>query len=257
MLSKEPLASPQQNLIIAALPEDLYQQCLPLLEPVEMPLGTVLYESGTTLAHMYFPTTAIVSMLYVMKNGESAEVAIVGYEGLVGIGLFMGGGSTPSRALVQNAGHGYRLPAAFAKQHFEACKPVMHLFLGFTQALMAQMTQTSACNKHHTLDQQLCRWLLLTLDRYHGMTLNMTQQLIANMLGVSGHVMREGAEKLQDEGLLRYEHGRITVLNRPGVEKRTCECYALVKKEYERLLSSQGHKSKPKDAPSGSPHPRP
>lgn len=256
MQNNDALDSPRQNLLLAALPEDVYQQWLPLLERVDMPLGTVLYESGTTLAHMYFPTTAIVSMLYVMKNGESAEVAVVGYEGLVGIGLFMGGGSTPSRALVQNAGHGYRLPAAFAKQQFEECKPVMRLFLVFTQALMAQMTQTGACNKHHTLDQQLCRWLLLTLDRYHGMTLNMTQQLIANMLGVSGQVMREGAQKLQDEGLLDYEDGRITVLDRPGVEQRTCECYALVKKEYERLLSSQSGATKLKDAPGGSPQPR-
>lgn len=228
--------SPQQNLLLAALPKAIYRQWLPHLESVDMPLGHVLYESGTTLEHLYFPTTAIVSMLYVMKNGESAEVAVVGYEGLVGIGLFMGGGSTPSRALVQNTGHGYRLPAAFAKQQFEDCKPVMRLFLGFTQALMAQMTQTGACNKHHSLDQQLCRWLLLTLDRYQGMSLGMSQRLIANMLGVSAHVMRAGALKLQNEGLLHYEEGRITVLNRPGVEKRSCECYALVKKEYERLL---------------------
>jgi CRP-like cAMP-binding protein len=208
-----------------------------MLESVDMPLGMVLYESGTTLEHLYFPTTAIVSMLYVMKNGESAEVAVVGYEGLIGIGLFMGGGSTPSRALVQNGGRGYRLPAAFAKQQFEDCKPVMHLFLAFTQALMAQMTQTGACNKHHTLDQQLCRWLLLTLDRYEGMELRMTKQLIANMLGVTGTVMRDGAQKLEDEGLLHYANGHITVLDRPGVEKRTCECYALVKQEYTRLLA--------------------
>jgi CRP-like cAMP-binding protein len=228
--------SPRQNKLLAALPAAIYQSWLPLLESVDMPLGHVLYESGTTLSHIYFPTTAIVSMLYVMENGESAEVAIVGNDGLVGIGLFMGGGSTPSRALVQNAGRGYRLPAAFAKQQFESCLPVLHLFLGFTQALMAQMTQTGACNKHHSLDQQLCRWLLLTLDRYQGMELRMTKQLIANMLGVSGTVMREGAQKLQDEGLLHYADGHITVLDRPGVEKRTCECYALVKKEYARLL---------------------
>jgi CRP-like cAMP-binding protein len=229
-------ASPLQNHLLAALPPAVYQLWLPLLERVDLPLGHVLYESGTTPSHIYFPTTAIVSMLYVMKNGKSAEVAIVGNEGLVGIGLFMGGGSTPSRALVQNAGHGYRLPAAFAKQQFEDCKPVMHLFLGFTQALMAQMTQTGACNKHHSLDQQLCRWLLLTLDRYEGMELHMTKQMSANMLGVTGEVMRAGAQKLQDEGLLRYKGGRITVLDRPGMEARTCECYALVKKEYDRLL---------------------
>jgi CRP-like cAMP-binding protein len=229
-------ASPMQNLLLAALPAAVYQDWLPMLESVDMPLGMVLYESGTTLEHIYFPTTAIVSMLYVMKDGESAEVAVVGNEGLVGIGVFMGGGSTPSRALVQNEGRGYRLPEEFARQQFEDCKPVMHLFLAFTQALMAQMTQTGACNKHHTLDQQLCRWLLLTLDRYQGMELRMTKQLIANMLGVTGTVMRDGAQKLEDEGLLHYAKGHITVLDRPGVEKRTCECYALVKKEYDRLL---------------------
>jgi CRP-like cAMP-binding protein len=230
-------ASPMQNHLLAALPAAVYQAWLPMLESVDMPLGTVLYESGTTLDHLYFPTTAVVSMLYVMENGESAEVAIVGNDGLVGIGLFMGGGSTPSRALVQNGGLGYRLPAAFAREQFEECKPVMHLFLAFTQALMAQMTQTGACNKHHTLDQQLCRWLLLTLDRYEGMELRMTKQLIANMLGVTGTVMRDGAQKLEDEGLLHYANGHITVLDRPGVEKRTCECYALVKQEYTRLLA--------------------
>ena len=229
-------ASPMQNHLLAALPLPVYQAWLPMLESVEMPLGTVLYESGTTLSHVYFPTTAIVSMLYVMKSGESAEVAIVGNDGLVGIGIFMGGGSTPSRALVQNGGRGYRIPAAFAKQQFENSKPVMHLFLAFTQALMAQMTQTGACNKHHTLDQQLCRWLLLTLDRYQGMELNMTKQLIANMLGVTGTVMRAGAQTLEDEGLLHYADGHITVLDRPGLEHRTCECYALVKEEYARLL---------------------
>lgn len=229
--------SPLQNLLLAALPSAIYADWLPQLESVDMPLGFVLYESGTTLTHIYFPTTAIVSMLYVMKNGESAEVAVVGHEGLVGLSLFMGGGSTPSRALVQNAGRGYRLPATFAKQQFEGRKPVMHLFLGFTQALIAQMTQTGACNKHHSLDQQLCRWLLLTLDRYQGTELRMTQQMIANMLGVTGEVMRAGAQTLQDEGLLHYAEGRITVLDRAGVEKRSCECYAMVKKEYDRLLT--------------------
>jgi CRP-like cAMP-binding protein len=237
MKSLSKIASPKQNLLLAALPPAVYAHWLPMLESVEMPLGYVLYESGTTLNHLYFPTSSIVSMLYVMKNGESAEVAIVGNDGLVGITLFMGGGSTCSRALVQNEGYGYRLPAIFAKQQFEDCKPVMHLFLGFTQALIAQVTQTGACNKHHSLDQQLCRWLLLTLDRHRGMELRMTKQLIANMLGVTGDVMRFGAQKLQDEGLIQYEEGRITVLDRPGVEMRTCECYALVKKEYDRLLT--------------------
>jgi CRP-like cAMP-binding protein len=228
--------SPLENHLLAALPPAIYKNWLPVLERVDMPLGEVLYESGTTLEHVYFPTTAVVSMLYLMKNGESAEIAVVGNDGLVGIALFMGGGSTPSRALVQNAGMGYRLPAAFAKQQFEECKPVMHLFLSFTQALIAQMTQTGACNKHHSLDQQLCRWLLMTLDRYQGMELRMTKQLIANMLGVTGTVMRAGAQKLQDEGLLHYSHGHITVLDRPGVEQRSCECYAMVTKEYLRLL---------------------
>jgi CRP-like cAMP-binding protein len=230
------IASPLQNKLLASLPADVYLRWLPMLESVDMPLGYVLYESGDTLSDLYFPTTAVVSMLYVLENGESAEIAIVGNDGLVGIALFMGGGSTPSRALVQNAGRGYRLPAAFAKQQFEECKPVMDVFLAYTQALMAQMTQTGACNKHHSLDQQLCRWLLLTLDRYEGMELQMTKQLIANMLGVSGAVMRAGAQKLQDEGLLHYNDGRITVLDRAGLEKRSCECYALVNREYERLL---------------------
>jgi CRP-like cAMP-binding protein len=228
--------SPLQNHLLAALPADVMQRWLPVLQSVDMPLGMVLYESGDTLDFMYFPCTAIVSMLYVMGNGESAEIAVVGNEGLVGLSLFMGGGSTPSRALVQNAGRGYRVPAAFAKQEFENCPAVMQLFLRFTQALIAQLTQTGACNKHHSLDQQLCRWLLLTLDRYQGNELSMTKQLIANMLGVSGDVMRAGAQKLQDEGLLHYAAGKITVRNRPGVEKRACECYGLVKKEYDRLL---------------------
>jgi CRP-like cAMP-binding protein len=228
--------SPLQNHLLAALPLEIYANWLPMLESMDLPLGTVLYESGTTLDYLYFPTTAVVSMLYVMENGESAEVAIVGNDGLVGTAVFMGGGSTPSRALVQNGGLGYRVPAAFAKQQFENCLPVLQLFLAFTQALMTQMTQTGACNKHHSLDQQLCRWLLLTLDRYQGTELRMTKQLIANMLGVDLLVMREGAQKLQDEGLLHYSDGKITVLDRPGLEKRTCECYSLVKKEYARLL---------------------
>ena len=226
-----------QNHLLAAFSSPVYEHWLPVLEYVEMPLGMVLYEAGETLEHMYFPTTAIVSMLYVMADGESAEVAVIGNEGFVGISILMGGGSMPSRALVQNAGFGYRIPAAFAKQQFEGCLDVMHLLLSFTQALMAQVTQTGACNKHHSLDQQLCRWLLLTLDRYQGMELNMTKQMIANMLGVSGEVMRSGAERLQSEGLLRYEDGRITVLDRPGVQRHACECYAVVKREYDRLLA--------------------
>jgi CRP-like cAMP-binding protein len=229
-------ASPKQNQLLARLPDAVFAMWLPKLESVDMPLGMVLYESGTTMEHLYFPTTAVVSMLYIMKNGESAEVAVVGNDGLVGMALFMGGGSTTSRALVQNAGRGYRVPANFAKHQFEESRPVMRIFLAFTQALIAQMSQTGACNKHHTLDQQLCRWLLLTLDRHQGMEITMTKQLIANMLGVPGDVMREGAQRLQDEGLLHYSQGHITVLNRTGVEARSCECYELVKKEYARLL---------------------
>lgn len=228
--------SAKDNHLLARLPASVYEAWQPYLESADMPLGQVLYESGTTMSHMYFPTTAVVSLLYLMQNGESAEVAVVGNDGLVGIPLFMGGNSTTSRALVQNAGRAYRIPAAFAKSQFEDSKPVMHLFLAFTQALIAQMSQTGACNKHHTLDQQLCRWLLLTLDRHQGMEITMTKQLIANMLGVTGDVMRAGAKRLQDEGLLHYAHGHITVLDRKALEKQSCECYALVKEEYARLL---------------------
>lgn len=229
-------ASPLQNHLLKALPQDIYERWLPELERVSLPLGKVLYESGTMPEHLYFPTTAVVSMLFELENGESAEIAIVGNEGLVGISLFLGGYSMSSRALVQNGGAGYRLPAAFAKREFDECKPVMQLFLSFTQALMAQMTQSAACNKHHTLDQQLCRWLLMTLDRHKGMELHMTRQMIANMLGVDGAVMRAGAQRLEDQGLLHYVDGKITVLDRSGVEKHSCECYALVEKEYERIF---------------------
>jgi CRP-like cAMP-binding protein len=187
------------------------------------------------MTHVYFPTTAIVSMLYVMKNGESAEIAVVGAEGLIGIPLFMGGGSTTSRAVVQNSGRAYRLPAAVLQQEFQAA-PVLHLLLRYTQALMSQMVQTAACNKHHTLEQQLCRWLLLSLDRLPSNELVMTQQLIANMLGVKQPIVLKAEMKLQADGLIQYADGRITVLNRPGLERATCECYAAVKKEYARLL---------------------
>jgi len=201
-----------------------------------MPLGQVLYESGRTLSHVYFPTTAIVSLLYVMEDGASAEIAVVGNEGVVGISLFMGGESTPSRAVVQSAGHALRLKAHLIKQEFEQAGPAMHLLLRYTQALITQMAQTAVCNRHHSLDQQLCRWLLLSLDRLQGNELVMTQELIANMLGVRREGVTEGALKLQKLGLIRYSRGRITVLDRPGLENRTCECYAVVKKEYDRLL---------------------
>lgn len=229
----------KQNRLLAALPEAELKRWLPLLEPVDMPLGYVVSESGNVLKHVYFPTTSIVSLLYVMENGASAEIAVVGHEGLVGVSLFMGGGSTPSRAVVQSAGHGFRLKAAVMKEEFERAGPVMHLLLRYTQALITQMAQTAVCNRHHSLDQQLCRWLLLSLDRLRGNQLVMTQELIANMLGVRREGVTEGAVKLQRAGLISYTRGRITVLDRPGLELRTCECYAVVKKEYERLLPAQ------------------
>lgn len=196
----------------------------------------MLYESGRTLSHVYFPTTAIVSLLYVMENGASAEIAVVGNEGVVGVSLFMGGESTTSRAVVQSAGHGFRLKAQIMKDEFNRASPVLHLILRYTQALITQMAQTAVCNRHHSLDQQLCRSLLLSLDRLQGNELLMTQELIANMLGVRREGVTGGALKLQNLGLIRYSRGRISVLDRLGLEKRTCECYAVVKREYDRLL---------------------
>jgi CRP-like cAMP-binding protein len=227
---------PRKNSLLAALPAPEWDRWRPALEEVPMPLGQVLYESGGTLDYIYFPVTAIVSLLYVMEDGASAEIAVVGNEGMVGISLFMGGGSTPSRAVVQSAGSGFRLKAQAMKDEFARAGPVMHLLLRYTQALITQMAQTAACNRHHTLDQQLCRWLLLSLDRLEGSELVMTQELIANMLGVRREGVTEGALKLQAAGLIRYSRGRITVLDRGGLEKRSCECYAVVKKEYDRLL---------------------
>jgi CRP-like cAMP-binding protein len=226
---------PKKNQLLAALPDEEWRRWLPQLEAVELPLGQVLYEPGDTLTHVYFPTTAIVSLLYVMENGASAEIAVVGFEGVVGISIFMGGESTPSRAVVQSAGRGYRIPAAVIRDEFKRA-PVLHLLLRYTQALITQMAQTAVCNRHHSLDQQLCRWLLLSLDRLSGNELVMTQELIANMLGVRREGVTEGAIKLQSAGLIRYARGRITVLDRAGLEQRTCECYAVVKKEYDRLL---------------------
>ena len=227
---------PRKNQLLAALPEAELQRWLPHLEYVDMRLGEVLYEAGSTLSHVYFPTTAIVSLLYVMQNGESAEIAVVGNDGLVGVSLFMGGDSTSSRALIQSAGGAFRLPAQLMKEEFDRGGPVLHLFLRYTQALITQMVQTAACNRHHSLDQQLCRWLLLSLDRLQGTEMVMTQALIANMLGVPLNGATEGALKLQTAGLIDYTKGRIRVLDRGGLEKRTCECYAVVKKEYDRLL---------------------
>ena len=227
---------PRRNQLLAALPDAEWQGWSSHLEWVDMPLGQVLYESGRTLGHVYFPVTSIVSLLYVMEDGASAEIAVVGLEGVVGISLFMGGESTPSRAVVQSAGRGMRLSASFIKAEFNRAGPAMHLLLRYTQALITQMAQTAVCNRHHSLDQQLCRWLLLSLDRLDGPDLVMTQELIANMLGVRREGVTEAALKLQAIGLIRYVRGRISVLDRLGLEKRTCECYAVVKKEYDRLL---------------------
>ena len=228
-------ADAKKNQLLAALPDAEWQRWLPQLELVEMSLGQVVYESGSTLGHVYFPTTSIVSLLYVMQDGASTEIAVVGHEGVVGISLFMGGESTPGRAVVQSAGQGYRLKAQAIKEAFKQA-PVQHLLLRYTQALITQMAQTAVCNRHHSLDQQLCRWLLLSLDRLQGNQLVMTQELIANMLGVRREGVTEGALNLQKAGLISYSRGRITVLDRPGLEQRTCECYAVVKKEYDRLL---------------------
>lgn len=227
---------PRRNQLLAALPDAEWQRWQAQLEWVAMPLGEVMYESGRALSHVYFPTTAIVSLLYVLEDGASAEIAVVGHEGVVGISLFMGGESTPSRAVVQSAGQGWRLKAGAVKEEFNRSGPVMHLLLRYTQALITQMAQTAVCNRHHALDQQLCRWLLLSLDRLEGNQLVMTQELIANMLGVRREGVTEAALHLQQLGLIRYARGRITVLDRPGLEARTCECYAVVKKEYDRLL---------------------
>ncbi|MCY7386719.1 MAG: Crp/Fnr family transcriptional regulator [Burkholderiales bacterium] len=232
-------SDPKANHLLAALPDVAWQRWLPHLEAVDMPLGSVLYESGSTLKNVYFPTTAIVSLLYVMENSASAEIAVVGNDGIIGISLFMGGGSTPSRAVVQSAGQGYRLEAEVMKLEFDRGGPVLHLLLRYTQALITQMAQTAVCNRHHSLDQQLCRWLLLSLDRLPGNELVMTQELIANMLGVRREGVTEAAHKLQHAGLIRYARGHISVLDRPGLEKRSCECYAVVRQEYDRLLPAK------------------
>jgi CRP-like cAMP-binding protein len=227
---------PRRNHLLASLPVPERERWFPLLEEVDLPLGHVLYESGATLAHVYFPVDSIVSLLYVMQDGASAEIAVVGNEGLVGISLFMGGETTPSRAVVQSAGRGFRLAAEAMKNEFNRAGPVLHLLLRYTQALITQMAQTAVCNRHHSLDQQLCRWLLLSLDRLKGSELSMTQELIANMLGVRREGVSEAAMKLQAAGLIRYARGRITVLDRPALELRACECYAVVRAEYDRLL---------------------
>jgi len=228
--------SPKQNHILAALPEEDYTRLLPNLELTPMPLGWAVHESGGHMNYLYFPTTSLVSLLYVMEDGASAEIAISGNEGLVGIALFMGGETTPSRAVVQSAGNGYRLHANAAKREFATGGHLQHLALRYTQALITQMAQTAVCNRHHALDKQLCRWLLLSLDRLDSNELKMTQELIGNMLGVRREGVTEAAGKLQADGIIQYSRGRITVLDRAALEKRVCECYAVVKKEYDRLL---------------------
>jgi CRP-like cAMP-binding protein len=227
---------PRQNHLLRALPPAEWERLSPHLELVEMTLGHVLYESGSVLRHVYFPTTSIVSMLYVMESGSSAEIAVVGNEGIVGVALFMGGETTPSRALVQSAGHAYRLKGQILKDEFHRAGALQHLLLRYTQALLTQMAQTAVCNRHHSVDQQLRRWLLLSLDRLSSNTLSMTQELIANMLGVRREGVTEAAGKLQLAGIIHYSRGQITVLDRPRLEAECCECYQVVKSEFDRLL---------------------
>jgi CRP-like cAMP-binding protein len=227
---------PKDNHLLAMLPEAEWERMAPHLVAVDMPLGQVVYESGDPIHHVYFPSTAVVSLLYVMEDGASAEIAIVGNEGLIGIVVFMGGETTSSRAVVQSAGGAYRLGARVMRDQFHRGGPVQRLLLRYTQALMAQMVQTAACNRHHSIDQQLCRWLLLSLDRLPSNELKMTQQLIANMLGLRRPGVTDAAMKLQEAGLIRYSYGNIEVLDRPGLEKLVCECYAVVKREFDRLL---------------------
>lgn len=218
------------------MPIPEWERLTPFIEEVDLPLGKVLSESGFKMDFLYFPSTAIVSILYELESGSAAEIAVVGNEGCVGVCIFMGGLSTLSRTVVQSAGKGYRIKASAILEEFNKAGPVMHLFLRYTQALITQMTQTAVCNRHHTLDQQFCRWLLLSLDRLGGNELAMTQELIANMLGVRREGVTEAALKVQKAGLIKYARGHITILDRPGLEKRTCECYQVVKTEYERLL---------------------
>ena len=228
---------PQRNHLLDALPVDVQNRLFSNLELVPMPLGKVLYESGDTLRHVYFPVDCIVSLLYVMEDGASAEISVVGNEGLIGVSLFMGGESTPSRAIVQSAGNAYRLLGSRLKEEFNRHGDLLLLMLRYTQSLITQMAQTAVCNRHHSVDQQLCRWLLLSLDRLPGNQLTMTQELIANMLGVRREGVTEAAGKLQRLGVINYSRGQITVLDRPKLETLSCECYAVVKKESDRLLN--------------------
>ena len=228
--------SPIENHLLEVLPPEVQARLFPHLELVDLPLGHVLYESGHTLRHVYFPIDAIVSMLYVMENGASAEIAVVGNEGLVGVSLFMGGESTPSRAVVQSAGMAYRTPGHRIVDEFNRHGEMLTLLLRYTQALITQMAQTAVCNRHHSIDQQLCRWLLLSLDRLSSNKLVMTQELIANMLGVRREGVTDAAGKLQRQGIIEYNRGHITVLDRKQLEALSCECYAVVKRETDRLL---------------------
>lgn len=238
MLERQPMEPmPSNNRLLSALPPEVFDRLKPDLRLIDMPLGKVIYESGAELQHVYFPTpSCIISMLYVMTDGASAEIAVVGDEGMVGIALFMGGGSTPSRALVQSGGQAFQLKGEALVREFERHTGLQILLLRYTQALITQMSQTAVCNRHHSLEQQLCRWLLLSLDRLPSNELTMTQELIANMLGVRREGVTEAAGHLQEQGLIRYSRGRITIVDRPGLEKLVCECYAVVKKEYDRLL---------------------
>lgn len=236
--------APEQNHLLAALPRETFERIFPHLELVKMPLGEVLYESSGLLQHVYFPTDAIVSLHYVMENGASAEIAGVGNEGVLGVSLFMGGNTTPSLATVQTGGYGYRMKAKLMMEEFNRAGPMMRLMLRYTQALITQMSQTAVCNRHHTVEQQLCRWLLLTLDRLPTSELTMTQELIASMLGVRREGITEAAGNLQREGLIRYRRGHITVIDRAGLQRHSCECYEVVKKEMHRLLDESGEVSK-------------
>ncbi|HEY3783806.1 MAG TPA: Crp/Fnr family transcriptional regulator [Steroidobacteraceae bacterium] len=229
-------SDPQQNHILHALPQPERDRLFPYLKLVALPLGKVLYESGDTLRHIYFPTDSIISLLYVLKDGASAEIAVVGNDGAIGVALFMGGETTTNRAIVQSAGSAYRLTGARLKREFERHGEMLHILLRYTQALITQMTQTAVCNRHHSVDQQLCRWLLLSLDRLSSDELTMTQELISNMLGVRREGVTEAAGKLQKLGVISYHRGRIKVLDRPRLEELSCECYSVVKQETDRLL---------------------
>jgi len=235
--AREASLDARRNLLLAAFPAADWARWEPHLELVEMPLGMVLCESGDAASHVFFPTTAIVSLLNVLKNGASAEIAIVGNEGVVGVSLFLGGESTSSRSVVQSGGEGFRMKSQTIKEELIRAAPIRHLLLRYIRALIAQIGQTAVCNRHHSLDQQLCRWLLLSLDRLETNEILMTQELIANMLGVRREGVTEGAIRLQQAGVINYARGRITVLDRKRLARRSCECYALIKTEYERLLA--------------------